>query len=238
MTRAHAAAEQARPRPLPSGGAARALLKGYRRFRHAVRVNSALAAPLAAFLLFAALTGLAVAHLQQGRADRLVEAERDVALRTGELVRRLDRVLAAGSASSPLDALRQALAAEPQLRGGRAWIADENGVLVASEPALSSRASSVADVLGAVAPLAVMAEGAGILRATEQNGQPALAAVRNLDARPGQVAITETVAEALRPWRETARIEILLLAAAGLILGGTVGAARLDAARANARSLR
>ena len=69
-------------------------------------------------------------------------------------------------------------------------------------------------------------------------GEGAFAAVRNLTAAPGQVALTAPLAEALAPWRETAQIMTALLAATGLILGGSLGFYRLDATRSRARVAR
>jgi two-component system cell cycle sensor histidine kinase PleC len=76
------------------------------------------------------------------------------------------------------------------------------------------------------------------MRVKSSEGEELLAAVRNLAATSGQVAVTAPVNDLLAPWWATARVMIALLAATGFALGGSIGALRVHAVRASARAVR
>jgi len=190
--------------------------------------------PVFAVLLLVALFGLTFEHLRAERERTLAEAARNLDVFATTLASRLDAALAASPAPAPAEALRAVLAANPDLKPSRSLLADGNGVVIAADPPLAS-AAALESLLGADAPLTILADKAGALRVHGANGDE-FAAVRNLRAAPGQVAFVAPVEEALRPWRRSALTMILLLGAASFALMGSTSAFALQARRSQARA--
>ena len=159
-------------------------------------------------------------------------------MRAGDLARRLDLTLAQTPPVSLADALREALAADPDLDGGQIWLSDKTGVIVAGEPSRPSGNLTLLDWLGSAAPLTLMPEKAGAMRFQPDGGEEAYAAVRNLTAAPGQIALSAKVSQMLKHWRETARLMIALLAATGMALAGFAGIWQSAAVRRRVRTRR
>ena len=159
-------------------------------------------------------------------------------MRAGDLARRLDLTLAQTPPVSLADALREARAADSDLDGDQIWLSDKTGLIVAGAPSRPSGNLTLSDWLGSAAPLTLMPEKAGAMRFQPDGGEEAYAAVRNLTAIPGQIALSAKVSQMLKHWRETARLMIALLAATGIALAGFAGIWQSAAVRRRVRTRR
>jgi two-component system cell cycle sensor histidine kinase PleC len=118
------------------------------------------------------------------------------------------------------DAIVAALPRNAAERGRELYVTDEAGrvVAVAGGPEGQPPADLVT-LLGPSQPLTTFAERAGVMTLTLPDGVPALATVRNIHSgRPGQVAVVQSVEDALAPWRASARSSVTLYASIGFVL--------------------
>jgi two-component system cell cycle sensor histidine kinase PleC len=103
-------------------------------------------------------------------------------------------------------------------RGRRVLVSDATGALVAAWPEGLAGREMLADRLGGAQALTTFADKAGVMRVTLADGSAALATVRDLAARRGQVAIVHPVHEALADWRRNSLDTLLgFFVASGLI---------------------
>ena len=107
----------------------------------------------------------------------------------------------------------------------------ERGAVAASRPKLAGGDATLAVLMWTAAPLAILAEKAGVMN-VETRGAAAFAAVRNLKAARAQVALIRPVADALQGWRARAGVILALVAAVGALLTGSVAYYRRQARRA------
>ena len=239
MTRARAAAGESRPRgPWASREPAAKVAAFAFLARRAAKVAAGYGTPIAAILVFACLSAWVSTCLSGERLRTLESASRALDLRAGELAHRLDQTLAQTPPASQAEALREALAADSNLYGGQIWLTDRTGLIVAGEPSKPSGNQMLSDWLGSATPLTLMAEKAGAMRFQPDGGEETYAAVRNLTAIPGQIAVSAPVSQMLKPWRETARVMIALLAATGIALGGFAAVWQFAAVRRRVRMRR
>jgi two-component system cell cycle sensor histidine kinase PleC len=189
------------------------------------------AGAIAAAVLFLVIAGVAGTQISRERASALDDASREIDLAVSEIAQRVDAALADDPAAKFEEALQRALVDDPDLARGLAVIADERGAVAASRPKLAGGDATLAVLMGTAAPLAILAEKAGVMN-VETRGAAALAAVRNLKAARAQVALIRPVADALQSWRALAGVIFALVAAVGALLAGSVGYYRRQARRA------
>ncbi|WP_298428844.1 ATP-binding protein [Rhodoblastus sp.] len=91
-----------------------------------------------------------------------------------------------------------------QTQGRIIAVTDADGRVVAALPQGAIPEVPLADHLGPAQPLTVFAEKAGPMRLMLPNGAEVLAAVRNLDAPFGQLAILRPIESAMSDWRTAA----------------------------------
>jgi len=238
MTRTHAPDGGSPARRPRAADAASSPQPGLFVFWDFARSWAGVAGPVAAGLLFIFLADLTWQHLNADRVRALEVAALDIDMRAGEFARRLDAALASEPSTPVAETLRAVWAANPGLVRGEALLADPTGLIVARDPARPIQNLTLATLLSAGAPLTILADKAGAMRVKSSEGEELLAAVRNLAATSGQVAVTAPVNDLLAPWWATARVMIALLAATGFALGGSIGALRVHAVRASARAVR
>ena len=162
MTRSRAAIGESRPYGL-SFGALRGFVERARLFLARSLGRRENAGALAAAVLFLFIAGVAGTQVSRERAGALVEASREIDLAVGEVARRVDAALADDPAARFEEALQRALVDDPGLAQGLAVIADERGDVTASRPKLSEGDATLAMLLGTAAPLAILAEKAGVM---------------------------------------------------------------------------
>jgi two-component system, cell cycle sensor histidine kinase PleC len=84
--------------------------------------------------------------------------------------------------------------------GRRIYVTDAKGEIVGSLNAGEAR-GKLADKLGSAVPLLIFGAKAGVMPTLLENGEEALAAARILRAPYGQVAVIQSTADVLTPWR-------------------------------------
>ncbi len=156
------------------------------------------------------------------REDALLDAAGEIDLVSALLARDLDNATRTGTEPSSVLA---ALASRHLAAQGRiVHVSNQDGHLVASEPVIGQTQRTLVDFLGQTQPLTVFGDRAGVMRITLPGGMEVLAAVRNLAAPLGQVAVMQPVSRVLSTWQQRRSGLALLFAMAGIVLTAiTVG---------------
>ncbi len=168
--------------------------------------------------LFTLLVGVAGAlHVtslrDQAARDAIDDVEVIAALVAGDVAQVADRI----AAMEQRYALNRLLAPITFAGGRQVVVTNAAGRVVASEPAVDSGTRTLADLLGPAQPLTTFAEKAGAMLVQAPKG-PLIAAVRNLPAPLGQIAVAQPLHAALSPATATGRTVIVLLGAAMIVL--------------------
>jgi two-component system, cell cycle sensor histidine kinase PleC len=165
-----------------------------------------------------------------GAAVQVLEHRRQVVLdsvRTGEalgdhLAAALDRT---GRDGKPLlqrtsEMLAHALPSWAEGAGRRILIADADGTIIASAPAMASiQGRHILDVLGPSQPLPTSASGASdTMENITPDGDAAYVTVRALRNPIGFVAVVQPRSEALAGWRSTTALTVTLSATTGFVV--------------------
>jgi two-component system, cell cycle sensor histidine kinase PleC len=108
-------------------------------------------------------------------------------------------------------------------KGRRVYLTDMNGIIAASS-IREQRGQRLDGILGTGQAISVLADRAGVMRITLQDGVEAYATVRNLGEQKGQLAFVQPLHEALVPWRSRS-ISMAILALATTIVVGALGLA-------------
>ncbi len=195
------------------------------------------AAALLASAAFVVVAALSVQHLYDDRSRSVEAAQHLVGLYVGAVEERIDDALEAQPDSEVGEALNEALSDAAPPPNGVAVVTDRDGAVVASAPLPSKPGATLADLMGAASPLAILGEKAGTI-GVEKDGAAAFAAVRNLRRARGQVVMIVPVADALALWREQAFYILLVLAAFGSALAAAVAYVRRQARRSRRNAFR
>ncbi|MBP1183165.1 two-component system cell cycle sensor histidine kinase PleC [Methylobacterium sp. PvR107] len=195
------------------------------------------AVPATLALFLTCLVGLAALHIQGQRAEILAGARAEV-----EAFARLAAraVAPAGTLASDLQTLMPESGRHP---GRRLLLVRPDTHIAAAHPPLPASQTTLGQVLGASEPLSALGERAGAMALELPGGEHVLAAVHSLPGGAGQVAVLQPVAPLLRGWSARTRDQIVLIAAAALVIVGvglayglqTRQAARADRAREQIR---
>jgi two-component system cell cycle sensor histidine kinase PleC len=171
-----------------------------------------------AFLLTMAFgTGVQV-HDRRHQAIATVVTELDA---TADLLAaRLDQAVA----TSKNDVLRgtqelldRLLPSRARDGGREIFVSDIDGNIVAAAP-FRMPGRPLLDILGPDQPLTTFGATAGVLETPLADGTPAFATVRLLKAPLGQVAIIQSRAQALAPWRSDTVLTVTLSATTGFVV--------------------
>jgi two-component system cell cycle sensor histidine kinase PleC len=150
------------------------------------------------------------------REDALADAVGDMDLVSALLARELDSASQRGVAPA---AVLAALASRHLAAHGRiVHVSAEDGHVISSHPAIGQTKRSLVDFLGPTQPLTAFGDRAGVMRIVLPDGVEAIAAVRNLAAPLGQVAVLHPVSRALSIWQQRRSGLALLFATAALVL--------------------
>jgi two-component system cell cycle sensor histidine kinase PleC len=156
------------------------------------------------------------------RDDALLDATGDMDLVSALLAREIDNATQKGVA--PASALAALSSRHLAAHGRIVHVSAEDGHVVASQPAIGQTQRTLVDFLGPTQPLTAFGDRAGVMRITLPGGMEVLAAVRNLAAPLGQVAVLQPVARALSTWQQRRSGLVLLFATAGIVLAAiTIG---------------
>ena len=214
MTRANAGCATVRADSIL--GVARSLTHPlYHRFESLEPTFRTVIPGLVALFIVLLATGAAIQTTAM-REDTLADAMSDMDLVSALLARELDN--ASQKAVAPGKVL-SALASRHLAAHGRVvHISGEDGQVVASEPAIGQTRRTLVDLLGPTQPLTAFGDRAGVMRITLPDGIEAIAAVRNLAAPLGQVAVLHPVSRVLSIWQQRRSGLALLFATAGIVL--------------------
>ncbi|MEE7489790.1 sensor histidine kinase [Methylobacterium oryzae] len=190
---------------------------------------------LAIFL--ACLVGLAALHIQGQRAEILAGARAEVEGFARLAARAVDP---AGTVAEDLRAL---MPESERHSGRRLLVVRPDTRIVAAHPPLPADRTTLAAVLGESEPLSGLGERAGAMALELPGGESVLAAMHSLPGGAGQVAVLQPIEPLLRGWSARTRDQIVLIAAAAIVIVGvglayglqTRQAARADRAREQIR---
>ncbi|MEL6059868.1 MULTISPECIES: sensor histidine kinase [unclassified Methylobacterium] len=206
------------------------------RFGQAERwLRFAVPGTLAMFL--ACLTGLAALHIRGQRAEILAVAQTEI-----EGFARL-AARAIGPTGIVGADLRALMPESGRHSGRRLLLVRPDTRIVAAHPPLPAHLETLSQVLGESEPLSGLGERAGAIALDLPNGQSVLAAMHSLPGGAGQVAVLQPIEPLLEGWSARTRDQIVLIAAAAIVIVGvglayglqTRQAARADRARETIR---
>ncbi|KPF72515.1 histidine kinase [Bosea sp. AAP35] len=220
MTRANASCAPVRASSIL--GVARSLTHPlYRRFESFEPTFRTVIPGLVALFIVLLATGAAIQTTAM-RDDVLQDAAADIDLVSALLARELDTATQKGVAVATI---LTALSSRHLAAHGRSvHVSGEGGQVVSSEPTIGQTQRTLVDLLGPTQPLTAFGDRAGVMRITLPNGTEVLAAVRNLTAPLGQVAVLQPVSRALSTWQQRRGGLALLFATAGIVLAAiTIG---------------
>ena len=171
-----------------------------------------------AFLLTMAFgTGVQV-HDRRHQAIATVVAELDA---TADLLAaRLDQAVTTSKNDvlrGTQDLLDRLLPSRARDGGREIFVSDIDGNIVAAAP-FRMPGRPLLDILGPDQPLTTFGATAGVLETPLADGTPAFATVRLLKAPLGQVAIIQSRAQALAPWRSDTVLTVTLSATTGFVV--------------------
>ena len=167
------------------------------------------------------MTVLAVGAVIQCRdaRDRAVgDAVGDMEMVAALAAGQLDAALAHQPNLKPMEALGRLLPGRALTGGRQILVSDLSGRVVAAVPPLGARGRLLSDLLGAAQPLTVFADKPGVMRIDLADGEDVLAAVRQLDAPYGQIAVIHPVSDLLSDWRSASFRSGFLLFSTAFVL--------------------
>src|SRR5712671_1135055 len=171
-----------------------------------------------AFLLTMAFgTGVQV-HDRRHQAIATVVAELDAT--ADQLAARLDQAVTTSKNDvlrGTQDLLDRLLPSRARDGGREIFVSDIDGNIVAAAP-FRMPGRPLLDILGPDQPLTTFGATAGVLETPLADGTPAFATVRLLKAPLGQVAIIQSRAQALAPWRSDTVLTVTLSATTGFVV--------------------
>jgi two-component system cell cycle sensor histidine kinase PleC len=156
-------------------------------------------------------------HRRQTLSDtvRTLEAAAGIA---AERLERLSRDTP-DAIGRPHEALADALPSWATASGRRFLLTNTDGVVVAALPAADRAIGTrLIDLLGATQPLTTFGSNAGVLEIVVPSGARALATVHMLNAPFGQVAVVQSLGDALAPWHSLTTLTVTLSATTGFVV--------------------
>ena len=186
-------------------------------------------AVMALFIVALAAISLSFAVAEQRRV--VAAATTDIALVAAVVADDIDLRLR-DAPDQPLAAvLLGAIPSRGLGHGQHVLLTDQAGRIVASYPQGAAE-GTIADQVGAAAPLTIFGEKAGVMRLTLVDGTDALATARSLHQPLGQVVIIHRIADVLGDWRAALARTIVLLVCTAAALAGLARAYLRQASRA------
>ncbi|OYX01287.1 MAG: hypothetical protein B7Z14_06595 [Bosea sp. 32-68-6] len=156
------------------------------------------------------------------REDAMADAVGDMDLVSTLLARELDGASQRGV--TPAAVLAALNSRHLAAHGRIVHVSAEDGHVIASQPAIGQSRRTLIDFLGPTQPLTAFGDRAGVMQIILPDGVEAIAAVRNLAAPLGQVAVLHPVSRALSIWHQRRSGLALLFATAALVLAAiTIG---------------
>ncbi len=170
--------------------------------------------------IFLLIVGLArFVELYELRIDREADAQKSIAM----IVRILSDAYAksAGelSRTDALNTLSDALPAGATRDGRKIYVTDASGMVIASAPRdLAHEDHPLDDAIGNAQLLTTFGARAGVLEVALPGGDKAFAALNNLSAPLGAVAVVEPLAGIYAPWRSDVSLNVAIFVGTSAIL--------------------
>jgi two-component system cell cycle sensor histidine kinase PleC len=155
------------------------------------------------------------------RRQTLADTVRTLEAAAGVVAERLAQPLAEpnDAAHRPHELLANALPSWATVNGRRFLLTNADGVVIASLPAADRVIGSrLTDLLGTTQPLTTFGATAGVLEIAVPDGARALATVRMLKPPFGQLAVVQSLSDALGPWRSLTTLTVTLAATTGFVV--------------------
>ncbi|MEM7191544.1 MAG: ATP-binding protein [Pseudomonadota bacterium] len=156
-------------------------------------------------------------QMNSGKEASLADARQQLALNADVTSLRLSSEILSSSADWQSELLRS-LPLTATREGRVALLSDAEGGIQARVPLGSDFQGNLLTVLGPGQPLTILGADAGVMRVTLNDGTDALVTVHNVSHTDAQLTLIQPVSSALAAWDSDTRIEMMLLAATGLIL--------------------
>ena len=175
--------------------------------------------PLLVAIFMTVLAVGAVVQCRDARDRAVNDAVGDMEMVAALAADQLDAALARQPGLKPAEALERLLPDRALTGGRQILVSDLSGRVVAAVPSAGTRGRLLSDLLGPAQPLTVFTDKAGVMRINLADGEDVLAAVRQLAAPYGQIAIIHPVADLLSDWRSASfRSGFLLLSTAFVLV--------------------
>ena len=213
MARGEAASASARPDSI-KGLAQSVANPAYRRLLTAEpALRRAVPVLIIAFLVTVGIG--AIVQVLDHRHQALADAKAEIETLAAIIAERLDR--ASGDTVDPKRAEQLLNGALPGAIPGtrRVLVTNTDGIIIAGRPGESVGRLTLRDVLG---PPQTPVTLTGTTDITLPDGTPALAAVRTLEGRLGQIAVLQTRFSVLTAWRADTALTVTLFATTGFVL--------------------
>ncbi len=174
--------------------------------------------PLLVAVFMTVLAVGAVIQCRDARDRALSDAMGDMEVVASLAADQLDGALARQPGLRPAEAIERLLPNRALTGGRQILVSDLSGRIVAAVPPLGTGGRVLSDLLGPTQPLTVFAEKAGVMRIDLADGEDVLAAVRQLAAPFGQIAIIHPVSDLLSDWRSASFRSGFLLFSTAFVL--------------------
>jgi two-component system cell cycle sensor histidine kinase PleC len=208
--------------PPACAGALRGLARSlaYPTYPRALRLEPWLrcAAPVIITIVLCAVGLIFFLQAWDQRDEALTDALSDVELLAATVANGVDAAPREIDQAGQTVLLATSLPGRAMQRRRQILISDRHGDITASLPAKHGISGQLVDHLGPVQALTTFAEKAGAMRITLTDGKEVLAAVRNLRAPLGQVAVYHAVDDVLANWRTATLRSAFLFGAAAFIV--------------------
>jgi two-component system cell cycle sensor histidine kinase PleC len=154
------------------------------------------------------------------RRQTLTDTVRTLEAVAGIVAARLEHPTEPGDAAHrPHEVLADALPPWATAAGRRFLLTNSDGVVIAALPAADRVIGSrLIDLLGTTQPLTTFGANAGVLEIVVPDGARSLATVHLLKPPFGQVAVVQSLSDALGPWRSLTTLTVTLSATTGFVV--------------------
>ena len=174
--------------------------------------------PLLVAVFMTVLVISAVMQCRDSRDRAVSDAMGDMEMVASLAADQLDGALAREPGLKPAEAIERLLPGRALTNGRQILVSDLSGRVVAAVPPLGAGGRLLSELLGPTQPLTVFADKAGVMRIDLADGQDVLAAVRQLGAPYGQIAIIHPVTDLLSDWRSASFRSGFLLFSTAFVL--------------------
>jgi two-component system cell cycle sensor histidine kinase PleC len=153
------------------------------------------------------------------RRQTLADTVRTLEAAAGIVAGRIERTDMSDAAHRPHELLASALPTWATLNGRRFLLTNADGVVIATLPAAEGVIGSrLINLLGATQPLTTFGASAGVMEIAVPDGARTMATVHMLKPPFGQIAVVQSLDDALAPWHSLTTLTVTLSATTGFVV--------------------